>query len=110
MRYAEAAAAFEDAFRFLPTSALAANNAGFDHYKLGAYDAAATWFEKTIAVDPKRAIAHANLGDAYLKLGRTDEARKAYERYLELAPNSKLAPTLRKRLESPTLATRGDGG
>lgn len=110
MRYAEAAAAFEDAFRFLPTSALAANNAGFDHYKLGAYAAAATWFEKTIAVDPQRAIAHANLGDAYLKLGRTDEARKAYERYLELAPTSKLAPTLRKRLESPTLAARGDGG
>ena len=72
-------------------------------------------------VDPKRAIAYLNRGDAFVALhysakGRQDakdffknycmessnwciaEARKDYEKYLELAPDSKAAPDVKKKL------------
>ena len=97
-RYADAAAAFEEAVRLGPRNALAANNAGFTYFKMKRYADAVTWFERTLALDPNRAIAHANLGDAYLALGRSDDARREFETYLRMQPNGSAAATVRRRL------------
>ena len=77
-----------------------ANNLGFAFYKLEKYDLAVYWLEKTIELDPKRSVAYLNLGDAYVKLNRSAEARDAYKKYLELAPDSKAAPDVKKKLDA----------
>lgn len=97
------------------------NNVGFALYHAGRYEASVAWLKTTTALDPKRAVAYVNLGDALLKFheqleGRSDyrklldhycsdvehrclgDARQAYRKYLELAPNSKAAPDVRKKL------------
>lgn len=79
-----------------------ANNVGFALYKEEKYDLAITWFEKAINLDPQRAVAYVNLGDAFAKQSRNNEARQAYAKYLELAPNSKAAPEVRKKLDALT--------
>lgn len=97
-RYQEALNEFLTAAKMDPSSALAANNAGFLYNKLEKFDESIQWTEKAIAIDPRRAIAYANLGDLYYKLNRTADARRTYEKYLEVAPNSSYAPTVRSRL------------
>jgi len=85
-----------------PDNAEYANNVGFAYYKLGDYESAVTWLYKTTEIDSKRAVAYLNLGDALLKLNRHREpyAREAYRKYLELAPDSKLAPEVKKKLDA----------
>jgi peptidoglycan/xylan/chitin deacetylase (PgdA/CDA1 family)/uncharacterized caspase-like protein len=97
-RYEEALAEFEEAARLDPRSALAANNVGFTHYRLGDMEKAVSWFEKTLALDANRAIAHANLGDALLALDRKADARREYETFLRLQPNARYADEVRRRL------------
>jgi tetratricopeptide (TPR) repeat protein len=65
---------------------------------LGKYEESVVWLEKTISIDPNRAVTYLNLGDAYAKLKRYAKARQAYTKYLELAPDSKSAPKVKKRL------------
>lgn len=77
-----------------------ANNLGFAYHKLEKYDLAVYWLKKTIELDPKRSVAYLNLGDAYAKLNRNAEARDAYKKYLELAPDSKAAPDVKKKLDA----------
>jgi hypothetical protein len=84
-------------------NALYPNNAGFAYYKSGDYYFAIEWLGKAIQIDPKRAIAYLNRGDAFAKLDPDDSssmARKDYEKFLELAPNSKAAPEVRKKLDA----------
>jgi len=81
-----------------PTNAEYANNAGFAYYQLGKYEESVLWLEKTISIDPNRAVAYLNLGDAYAKRKRYAKARQAYTKYLELAPDSKSAPKVKKKL------------
>jgi tetratricopeptide (TPR) repeat protein len=104
MDYASAAAKFTEAFAQLSSTgsavALYANNAGFAYYKAEKYAEAVTWLDKAIEMDPKRAVAYLNLGDAYAKLNRYPEARQAYTKYLELAPASKAAPDVKKKLDA----------
>lgn len=89
-------AAFSD-----PSSALYPNNAGFAYYQSGRfYGYSIYWFKKAIEIDPKRAVAYLNLGDAYAKVNRSAEARDAYKKYLELAPDSKAAPEVKKKLDA----------
>jgi tetratricopeptide (TPR) repeat protein len=83
-----------------PTSALAANNAGFAFYKQEKYDEAIQWLNHAIEIDPRRAIAYVNLGDAYVKVKREADAKRAYEKYLELAPTSKSADNARQKLQA----------
>jgi len=64
------------------------------------YEESVNWCERAIEIDPKRAVAYVNLGDAYVKLNRNAEARRAYTKYLELAPNSKSAPDVKKKLDA----------
>lgn len=81
-----------------PANAEYANNTGFACYELGKYQESLLWLEKTVSIDPKRAVAYFNLGDAYAKLRRNSQARQAYTKYLELAPDSKSAPSIKKKL------------
>jgi hypothetical protein len=77
-----------------------ANNVGFAYYKLRDYENAVTWLYKTTQIDAKRAVAYLNLGDALVKLNRNVDAREAYKKYLELAPDSKAAPGVKKKLDA----------
>jgi len=99
--YGKATARFLRAALLEPGKAEYANNTGFGLYKMEQYEDAVYWFKKAIEADPKRAVAYLNLGDAYVKmLLYNAEARQAYEEYLELAPNSKSAPDVKKKLEA----------
>jgi len=51
-------------------------------------------------LDPQRAVAYLNLGDCYAKLSRDAEARGAYRKFLELAPDSKAASEVKKKLDA----------
>jgi tetratricopeptide (TPR) repeat protein len=95
---------FVEAARLDPSSAEFTNNAGFAYYQMGKYEESVLWLQKTVSSDPKRAVAYLNLGDAYAKLKRNAKARQAYTKYLELAPDSKSAPKVKKKLDalSPT--------
>ena len=99
-RLAEAAAKFTAAAKLDPENPLFANNAGFAYYKLARYEDAVRWLRQTLSSDPKRAVAYINVGDAYVKLGRNAEARTAYTKFLELAPDSKVAPDVRVKLNA----------
>jgi hypothetical protein len=76
------------------------NNVGYALYMEEKYDLAVSWLKKAVAVDANRAVAYMNLGDAYAKLNRNSDARQAYAKYLELAPNSKSAPDIKKKLDT----------
>jgi peptidoglycan/xylan/chitin deacetylase (PgdA/CDA1 family)/tetratricopeptide (TPR) repeat protein len=99
-KYADAANKFTEAAGLNPASALYPNNAGFALFKQGNYDESAKWYQQAISVDPSRAVAYVNLGDAYAKLGHNAQAKQAYEKYLQLAPNSKSAPEVQKKIEA----------
>lgn len=112
-RYEEAAEKFVQAARLDPSrigsapfvnkaGALFANNAGFAFFKANKYAESLFWFNKACQIDPNRAIAYLNIGDAHAKLNNAAEARRAYEKYLELAPESKSAPEVKKKLNALT--------
>jgi hypothetical protein len=101
-RYRDATETFIKAAGLDPSNALYPNNAGFAYYKSGDYYFAIEWLGRAIQIDPKRAIAYLNRGDAFAKLNLDDSymARKDYEKFLELAPDSKAAPEVRKKLDA----------
>jgi len=102
-KYTDAKETFIKAAGLDPSNALYPNNAGFAYYKSGDYYFAIEWLGKAIQIDPKRAIAYLNRGDAFAKLDPDDNnsmARKDYEKFLELAPDSKVAPDVRKKLDA----------
>jgi len=102
-KYTDAREVFIKAADLDPSNAEYPNNAGFAYYKEGEYDFSIEWFGKAIQIDPKRAIAYLNRGDAFARLDRDatgSMARKDYEKFLELAPNSKAAPDIRKKLDT----------
>ena len=102
-RYTDARETFLKAANLDPSNALYPNNAGFAYYKSGDYYFAIEWLGRAIQIDPKRAIAYLNRGDAFAKLDPNDSnsmARKDYEKFLELAPDSKAAPEVRKKIDA----------
>lgn len=103
-KFAAAAAKFVEASarapKNTPSAALFANNAGFAYYKMEKYDQAVSWLRVATAADPRRAVAYLNLGDACGKLGLNAEAREAYKKYLELAPDSKSAAEVIRKLNA----------
>jgi hypothetical protein len=99
--YKDAREVFIKAADLDPSNAEYPNNAGFAYFKEGELDFSIEWFGKAIEIDPKRAIAYLNRGDALARLNRDatgSMARKDYKKFLELAPNSKAAPDIRKKL------------
>jgi hypothetical protein len=99
-RYEDAAAKFEDAANLDHSISELPNNAGFAYYKAKKYEKSVFWIEKAIQIDPKRAIAYLNLGDTLVKLHRSADARQAYKTYLELAPSSKSAAYVKKKIDA----------
>jgi hypothetical protein len=109
--YDAAADKFVEAARLDPSStgsapfvskagAVFANNAGFAFFKANKYIESLFWLDRACEIDPDRAVAYLNLGDTLAKLNRNAEARQAYAKYLELAPNSKSAADLKRKLEA----------
>lgn len=98
--YAAAAAKFTQAFHLDPSVAEFANNIGFAWYRDGKFEDALGWLQQAISLDPGRAVAYLNLGDAHAKLNHNAQAGEAYSKYLELAPDSKSAPEVKKKLEA----------
>ncbi len=121
-KYGDAAKSFSEASQIVNSeNPLYDNNAGYAYYKSGNYKYSVGSLGMAIRMDPKRAIAYLNRGDAFAALYRTTkgsqndkdyfkgycaessnwcvaEARKDYEKYLELAPDSKAAPDVKKKL------------
>jgi tetratricopeptide (TPR) repeat protein len=97
-KYEDAAAKFEQAAHLDNGNPELANNAGFAYYKAKQYEKSVFWIEKAIQIDPKRAVAYINLGDTLVELHRNADARQAYKTYLELAPSSKSAADVKKKL------------
>lgn len=98
--YAAAADKFTEAFHLDPNEAEFANNVGFAWYRAGKVQDSVLWFQQAVSLDPMRAVAYLNLGDAYGKLNNNAGARRAYTKYLELAPSSKSAPDVKKKLDA----------
>jgi len=67
---------------------------------MGKYEEAVKYLRETIDCDSTRAVAYLNLADTYVKLKRNAEARQAYAKYLKLAPDSKSAPDVKKKLDA----------
>jgi hypothetical protein len=102
-KYKDAREVFIKAADLDPGNAEYPNNAGFAYYKEGELDYSIEWFDKAIEIDAKRAVAYLNRGDAWAMIDRdaaSVAARKDYEKFLELAPNSKVAPEIRKKLNA----------
>ena len=83
---------------FNPLQAAKELQTGNFYFKKGSYKAAANRFLEATRWNP-------TLADAFLRLGETQErlhdrksARESYKKFLELAPDSKLAPDIRKRV------------
>ena len=78
-----------------------ANNLGFAWYRAGKLQDAVLWFQQAISLDPRRAVAYLNLGVTRTRKAQEEApAREAYQKYLDLAPNSKAASDVKKKLEA----------
>ena len=122
-RYKAAAAEFVKASQLDKScNPLYPNNTGYAYYKMGDYLSAVAWIGQSMRCDPKYAIAYLNRGDAFVGLYLThkgqpkrddlqhccidsrtpcvDEARKDYQKYLELAPDSKTAAEVKRKMSA----------
>src|SRR5215475_11998515 len=89
--YDKAIAAFSDAMRLDPKSALAFTNRGVAYERKGDNDRAIADFNEAIRLDPKNVLAFANRGIAYGKKGDTDRAIADYNEAIRLDPKNALA-------------------
>jgi tetratricopeptide (TPR) repeat protein len=88
----------EKEYSFNPLQAQKEMTAGAFYYKKGNYKAAAHRFLYATKWDPTSAEAFRRLGESEEKLKDQKAAREAYEKFLELAPDSKEAESIRKKL------------
>jgi tetratricopeptide (TPR) repeat protein len=68
--------------------------------KKGSMKAAAARFQEATLWNPTFSEAFLKLGEAREKLADWKSAKVAYQKYLELEPESKLAASLRKKIQS----------
>jgi tetratricopeptide (TPR) repeat protein len=94
----EDAAAKPKEYTFNPLQAENEMNAGKFYFKRGKYVAAAGRFKEATLWNPTLAEAFLLLGEADEKRHDRDGARQAYSKYLEVAPDSKRAPEVKKKL------------
>lgn len=87
-------------YEFNPLQASKELKIGLYYMKKGSFKAAANRFEEATRWDPSNAEAFLKLGEAREKLKDHAAAKIAFTKFLELAPESKLAPTVRKKLEA----------
>lgn len=85
-------------YSFNPLQAEKERKVGEFYFKKGAFAAAAGRFREATKWNPTDAEAYLRLGDSEEKLNDAKAAREAYSKYLELAPSSKQAPAVKKKL------------
>ena len=86
-RTQEAFAAYREAIRRDPESALALTNLGAILVEVGQLEEALQPLQEAVVLDPQDASARSNLGAALQRLGRTDEAVACLEAAIELDSN-----------------------
>ena len=94
----EDAAAKPKEYSFNPLQAQTELNAGEFYFKKGKYSAAAGRFREATMWNPGAAEAYLRLGETAEKQHDLKTENAAYSKYLELAPDSKRAPEIRKKL------------
>ena len=86
-------------YAFNPLQASKELRVGQYYMKKGSFKAAANRFEEATRWDPTNAEGFLKLGEAREKLKDAAAAKEAYEKFLELAPDSKQASAIRKKIE-----------
>jgi tetratricopeptide (TPR) repeat protein len=94
----EDAAAKPKEYTFNPLQAENEMRAGDFYFKRGKYVAAANRFKEATLWNPTLAEAFLRLGEADEKRHDRDGAKQAYSKYLEVAPESKHATDVKKKL------------
>ena len=88
----------EQQYVFNPLQAAREFQVGNFYFKKSSWRAAAGRYEEATKWNPQLAEAWLKLGEAREKLKLPEEAKKAYEKFLELAPDSKDADAVRKKV------------
>lgn len=88
----------EKEYSFNPLQAEKELKAGDFYFKKGNYKAASRRFQEATKWDPNSAPAFLRLGQSAEKMKDSKAAHEAYAKYLELAPDSKEAESVRKKL------------
>lgn len=83
--YGSAINAYERAYFFDPTSAIAYREAGFIHLRSHSFQEALKSLNKSIAINPDQILGYRYLGDLFYSTGKYAEAEIAYQTYLERA-------------------------
>ncbi len=91
----------EKEYSFNPLQAQKELTAGGFYFKKGNYKAAARRYRDATRWDPTSAAAFLRLAQSEEKLKDAAAAREAYAKYLELAPDSKDAEAIRKKIGNP---------
>jgi tetratricopeptide (TPR) repeat protein len=89
----------EKEYSFNPLQAQRELRTGNFYYKKGNYKAASRRFQEATKWDPSSAEAFLRLGQSQEKLKDQKAAHDAYAKYLDLAPDSKEAEVIRKKLQ-----------
>jgi tetratricopeptide (TPR) repeat protein len=85
-------------YTFNPLQAENEMKAGEFYFKKGKFGAAASRFKEATLWNPTLAEAFMRLGEADEKRHDREGAKQAYTKYLEVAPDSKRAPEVKKKL------------
>ncbi len=88
-------------YEFNPLQGAKELKVGLYYMKKGSFKAAASRFEESTRWDPTNPEAFLKLGEAREKLKDQAAAKEAYAKFLELAPESKAAPAIRKKIGNP---------
>jgi len=85
-------------YSFNPIEAEKHYRVGNFYFRKGSYKAAALRFEEAVRWNPGYTEALSKLGESYEKLHDPERAIEVYRKFLEVAPDSKDASDIRKRL------------
>src|SRR5579864_1169091 len=85
-------------YTFNPLEAEKDLKVGLYYYKKGNYKGALNRFREATRWNPNYAEAYLRLGESEEKMKDIKAAREAYAKYLELAPDSKEAGSIKKKL------------
>jgi tetratricopeptide (TPR) repeat protein len=85
-------------YTFNPLQAENEMKAGEFYFKKGNFKAASNRFKEATLWNPTLAEAFLRLGEADEKRHDRDGAKQAYSKFLEVAPDSKRAPEVKKKL------------
>lgn len=85
-------------YSFNPLEAEHDLRVGNYYFKRGNYKGALSRFKEATLWNPSYAIAYLRLGETEEKMKDKQAAQEAYAKYLELAPDSKEADAIRKKL------------